>query len=90
MCANINTGPPPGGGESAFVGLSIDGGAPGTDPTIEVTTGAGSGGIGASASTTYLLGGLSQGSHSFKMKYRVTTSGVSGFFLDRLLSVQPL
>jgi hypothetical protein len=90
LCANMNTGTPPGGGETALAGLSVDGAAVLADPVLKVSAGGGSGGVGTSVSLTYLLGGLSQGSHTFEMKYSVSTTGVAGSFQDRLLSVQPL
>lgn len=76
-------------GETAIAGLSIDGAAPSGTPVIEegITL---NGSIVGSASTTFLVSGLTAGSHTFKMQYAVTTTGVNGTFTDSTLLVQPL
>ena len=77
-------------GETALAGLSIDGAAPAAPyPLIEegITL---NGSIVGSASSTFLVSGLTAGSHTFKMQYKVSTATVNGTFAASTLIVQPL
>jgi hypothetical protein len=77
-------------GETAYAGLSVDGGSPTSYPSVSAGTTATTS-VTAGASTQFLVTGLApNASHSFHMQYKVTTAGVVGYFGNNVVVVQPL
>ena len=76
--------------DTAFVGLSIDGGAPGN--SLAQFTGASGTGVSNNGSGTIggqvLVTGLSAGSHTCKLQY-TTLNGTFTSFQNRVITVQP-
>ena len=76
-------------GESAFVGVIVDGAGP--DPNaILYSVQPASSALGGTASFSYVISGLADGAHTFRLVYAVTTAGVVATFKARSLVVQPL
>lgn len=73
-----------------YAGVKIDGTTPGGVGNPRLTMNTVRSGMGGTYSQSYMVTGLSPGSHTFLMRYEVAVSGTTGFYNTRSLVVWPL
>jgi hypothetical protein len=77
-------------GESAYMGVGVNGSEPVIADPYLIAEEPSNNGLGGSYSMSWVKSGLTQGSHTFRPYYKVTTSGVTAKYANRLLTVSPL
>lgn len=86
LIGTIATG---GSGNEGFLGVSVDGAAPGA-PFIDATgSGSGFSGLKVSGNASVVLAGLSQATHTFAPQFKMANTGTVGF-TQVIVTVQPL